>query len=120
MSGSTLLSTSVANQVAADDTVHIEARLTSREALDLRLDVEVRDLRQEGFDVEMSRPLAASELFDVAFRTAGELSPRLRVRVVESNWLAVRGRSVLYLTRFQFVHADAPATQAVIERLTAA
>ena len=120
MPGTTLLSTSVATAVAGDETVHIDARLTSRIAPDLRLDVEVRDLRQEGFDAEMSRPLAASELFDVAFRSAGELSPRLRVRVVESNWLAVRGRKVIYLTRFQFVHADAPATQAVIERLRAA
>ena len=120
MSGSTLLSTSVATRVAADDTVHIEARLTSREAPDLRLEVEVRDLRQEGFDAAMSRPLASSELFDIAFRAAGELSPRLRVRVVESNWYAVYGRQVVYLTRFQFVHADAPETQAIVERLIAA
>ena len=120
MPGTTLLSTSLAANAAVDESVHIDARLTSRAAPDLRIEVEVRGLRQEGFDVEMSRPLAASELYDVAFRAAGELSPRLRVRVVESNWLAVRGRKVLYLTRFQFVHADAPATQAIIERLTAA
>ena len=120
MSGTTLLSTSVATVVAADESVHIGARLTSRTEPDLRLDVDVLDLRQEGFDVEMLQPLGASELFDVAFRCDGELSPRLRVRVVESNWLAVRGRKVFYHTRFQFVHADAPATQAVVGRLTAA
>ena len=118
MPGTTLLSTSVAANVAVDESAQIDARLTSRTAPDVRIDGEVLDLRQEGFDVEMLQPLCASELFDVTFRRGDEQSTRLRVRVVESNWLAVRGRKVFYHTRFQFVHADAPATRAVIDKLT--
>ena len=121
MSGSTLLSTSVATRVAADDTVHIEARLTSREAPDLRLEVEVRDLRQEGFDAAMSRPLASSELFDVA-RTAWSEAGKPKPHLATSFWFAMgegdgpRAQVHRHLRRYmnwipaEFVDAMAPTT----------
>ena len=119
MASSILSLVSVASsnrQVEARERV-FDARLTSRNTSAIRLDVAARDLSYDGFDAEGSRPFAPSELFDVAFRGDDGWTVRLRVRVVDSQWMAVKNQAVCYLTRFQFVHSGATATRDVIDAL---
>ena len=115
MSVSTLQFRTVVVRGREADPRPIDARLTNRGASAIRLDVVVRDLTYEGFDADAPRPFSPSELYDISFRGDAGWSVRLRVRVVDSQWLSVRQKSVCYRTRFQFVHPDAAPTRKVID-----